>query len=320
MRIFTIILALLLASSAHAVDTQLITHLDDLWLRSGITSNSTLYGPSNSAGTWLAYQWSNSFPNGTQKPDAFPFQSIQCETVGNTNCFRAYAQDIKFNLFTNSGNRVVRIATAGQNQPCYPGTGLGGAPYEQDAFVGPNIITGYPPGILSKPNLGSLTALTVNFTLNVKTANMNTSGGCPIILPAASQQTALIVAWIFSSTGGQTFYYQLAIGRFGFFQPARAFNTSSAPAYLYSDNPLSYPNANFMGAGTVQGLAYAVNQPIVVSLNILPVLSNLITTGGGGLDPVLADWTLNSFYFGHATYGNIGLITEWSNISLVGSQ
>ena len=338
---FLLGLILLAVGAAVCIAQQVNTPIDNLWIARGPSAAADphhLYGPSSPSCfnppttsmpcTWAAQQWGNYPPS----LDMSPFASIACSSVVTTaappltNCFRAAGTNHVMTQFTSGGNVVAQIQSQGLNQPCFNGTITPGTSPESDAMIAPIGTApagypGYPAGIIANPNLSTLTALTYSATVKLKYVAQNVANACPPVVNTVYQSFTLMMAASFS-TGTQTLFYQLAIARLGYVY------SNVGNGYFAVTNPygfgddISWYGANQPTAmcGGCSNQMPALNAPVTYSVNILPRVLAAITAGAGnGVDQTLSDWTIGGMYVGHVVYGNIGGISEWSNIGYAGT-
>lgn len=57
-----------------------------------------------------------------------------------------------------------------------------------------------------------------------------------------------------------------------------------------------------------------------LSIDLLPRLTQIIQLNLHGVDPVVANWTQGGIYYGHIIYGKIGMVTDFADLSLTGTQ
>ena len=329
---FIIGLGLLLVGIGICAAQQIITPMDNMWIMHGPSATGDphhMYGPTNPSGTWSTQQWGTYPPNN----EMLGFASVPCSTVVTTapppitSCYQAVGTNTIVYQFTSGGNTVAQLHSQGINNPCYQGTLLPGneldtmlAPTGTDSAHDP----GYPQGVLTQPNLGTLTALTYSATMKLAYVAQNVAAACP---PAGSlphfQSIALMMAATFS-TGTQTMFYQLSIARLGYVSLLGGGGWVSVvpnAQFEFADDISWFANQPGAQCGPCSNQTAALNTPVVYSVNLLPRIAALIGTAPGGtMDSVLSHWHVGGMYVGHVTYGNIGAITEWSNISYSGTQ
>ena len=305
---------LLLLGTAVCSAQAIVTPMDGFWLKHGPTATTdpgNLYGPSNSSATWHIDQWGN---NG---PQMLPFTAVTCFEPGQTNCFLSYSPNVMAYQFTSGGTIFARLQSGGQNQPCLIAGQGGGNPYELDLLIEPTnsaVYGGFPNGVLAHPGLSTIAHLIFGATISVKYMASNLLGGCPQINNNTSAQVTQVAlnVTLNNTTANQTLFYSL-----NFFQqgnPVTAAGsvplmTGQTQPFLFRDTMASY--------GTVP--VQVTNTPINISLDMLARIQAVIAAGCGAclLDTNPANWSIGGLYVGHGTYGSIGLVTEWSNISLV---
>ncbi len=78
--------------------------------------------------------------------------------------------------------------------------------------------------------------------------------------------------------------------------------TAGVDEWGYSDIPASY-GASPPTVG---------DHSVALSFDVLPKISTLITSGGKGIDPDLAHWSLAGVSYGQAHWGDAYLVTAWS--------
>ena len=319
--LFGLMLLLIGIGVCNAV-TPIITPMDDFWLQHGPVSANDLhhmYGPSNPAGTWSVGQWGTHPPSSEMLPFApFPCNRVATNNTGLSNCARAVGTNNMVTRFTAGGTVFAQLQSQGINQPCVAAAGQGGDPYELDLGLGAVATDGahdpgYPQGVLNQPFLSGLTALTYSATVTVKYVGMNVLNRCPTVNGNINQAIAIMMAATFNN-GTQVLFYQLALGRFGYVSQGAGttyFFEQTAPTFGFADDISTYGGSNQMTA---------LNVPITYSFNILPQIKTIITTASNGLNTNLSTWHVGGMYIIHVTYGNIGAITEWSNIGYAGTQ
>jgi hypothetical protein len=329
MRLVVVALGIFLPAAALSASVQLVTPMDYFWIALGPTPAAAphqLYGASNPAGTWFIGQWGTNPPS-TQLGS---FQPIAC-SAGQTSCYIAIGSVNIMTQFTVGGAVTLRIQSTGQNQPCTTDVSGGGNPYELNSITEPISNTpanfpGYPSGTITQLKLNTLSALNLVATTNYKYAAQNVVNRCPP--PTSPMVSSQVVAALASMTfgnasTGQTLFYQLALRKFGYVghNATTGYFASILPAYGYSAD-VSDPNIidNITGVGGDLNSLPAMGI-VNYNLNILPSVLAAIAAGGiHGFDTNVANWATGGVYVGHVTYGNIALITEWSNVSLTGVQ
>ena len=302
-----------------------------MWIIHGPAATSdphNMYGPSDPTGTWTTQQWGTYPPN----QEMLPFATIPCSAVNTsatpplTNCFRAVGQNMMLYRFTSSGNAILQIHSQGINQPCYNGVIAPGNEFDSllaPTGTGPGQFVGFPTGVLNQPNLSTLSALTYSATMKLNYVAQNVLAACPPqgALPHFQAVTFMMAATF--STGVQTFFYQMAISRLGYNNlTAGGGWTNVVPnaTFQFADDISFFANQPGAQCGPCSNLTPALNVPVTYTVNLLPRIAALIGTAPGGtMDPVLSHWSIGGMYVGHVTYGNIGAITEWSNIGYTGS-
>jgi hypothetical protein len=288
------------AGPAKALDNVLVKGYEQgFWIRLGPTSaaSAVLYGQTSSLGDYIIAQWDNPTNLGN-------FAAIACP-ASQTACYSAWSPDLWAEQRREAGRLIVRLGERGNNMPCSPAAGA-----ELDAFVNAldtQNYPSYPPATLSRVGLSTLSKLVLNFTVTPISGDL--MPGAPASNCGASVTKAKLLASVTlnNTPSSQTLFYQLGILKF---------NTADSPGFFANVQPFGYRDdmRNFGGSGA--GISPFLTQTF--SLDILPQLKSVITNAANGMDTNVANWTTGSVYFGSNLFGGMQVISEWSNLSMVG--
>jgi hypothetical protein len=287
--------------SAWCAEKPLFTTPTDLWVgadgrRDPSGGGLLLYGPTDPGASWYVSQWNNPVDEltGFQLTSNKPNQKI----------YKAESSAASVAVTKDSNGTSVVISQDGLKMPCKLRSGL---PGEFDVLLGMNhrwVNHKINDATLPAPHSSGLDRLSKMASLIQRITVQPIKEWSPYsVARCANNQGNLMVAVVLRddiALPKQVLYYQLALRTICHNGPG-----SVAKNFGYRD---------------VLGSFGKTMVPLLVKtrfeINLLPVLTKLLTAAGNGLDTNLANWRVMSGYFGQNIWGNVGMESSWSDYKL----
>ena len=297
----TLFFVLSVCGDATHADT-LIEPPNGFWLRSAARGSVGLYGPTDPSAKWNIAQWASptedlpTFEPGSCAPGAC-FESEN--SALSVSVERPEGEPLKYS-FWQSGSELA--CTGPQNQP-----------KEFDLFAASNntaLGPDYPFAVDRTFTLDQLSEL--RHRIVVTPLELHMENECPV---TRGQLITAVVMRNDVAKPAQIFFYQLRL--FSQPPPRRTLwwwqgderrnkqGEVTLLAYGFGDNPSSFGETSAN-----------LGEEKEIDIDLLPRLSELITSGLHDIDPDLSHWRVTATYHGQTIWGAVQLGSKWSGFEL----
>jgi hypothetical protein len=269
----------------------------------GNTAPFNLYGATSAAANYEITQWG--YP-----AEMEPFQQTLFGAWVSNNA----GEDVWW-----SGQKVA-IKQDDSNEACLDAAGN---PQEYDSFVAPapNAVNSVYGNNTKFPTLDQLASLNLNGQVTLYAAGQ--ASGAPCGWNATSVAFQLILSDNAVQPPQMIWYFvEIAKCDPGCNDP-QADTTSTQWYWTGAAAPSPNASATLVQFGMTDGIALygearltAVGASETVTINLLPRLAAMITSGAYGMDPNVADWRVVGETIGQSTWGNMVTATVWNGFML----
>ena len=309
-----------------AAETPLFAAPSDFWVGSNgrkdpLNGGLLLYGPTDPKASWYIAQWNNP---GRDLPD-FQRQSGS----GDTTVYLSKSDAASVEVEKRGDSTTVTMSQDNANMPCKLASG---GPGEFDLLVGMNhpwVNRARPDASSIDPHPGVTDRLSNMRVLQQQVTVAQVREWSPYATPRCpNNQGNLMVAVVLrddSVAPPQALYYQLALRTIchvgSTYKQCQAREHKSS--FWWQGRPVSGP-----GGKTVRNFGYrdtlstfgiemvGSEASRVISIDLLPPISNLLDSGEYGIDQNLSHWRVMSAYYGQNIWGDVGLASRWSGYRL----